>query len=337
VRRLLRGGSERNATRSWRFWLRRLGGLVLVLFLLSVMVFLIFNVIPGGDPAVRMAGRHSTPENIAAIRRDWGFDKPLWVQYGDMMTRLSWKHDLISYQDQTKVLPTIGRGIPRTFSLALGAGVIWLSFGVLFGVISGLTAGRWPDRLLTVLAMAGISTPIFWLGAVMLYLLTFKWRSFPLFGWIPPGGYVSLTSDPLQWAAHLVLPWICLSVVSMGFYSRVVRSSLLATQSADYVRTSRAMGLSRRRVLLRHTLRTSLIPLTSLFALDFGAAVGGTVILIEPVFGINGIGEYAQQSVAHLDLPPLMALTLYGGFFIVVVNALADLVFTFLDPRIVVD
>src|SRR6266566_6272981 len=259
-----------------RFWLRRLGGLVLVLFLLSVIVFLIFNVIPGGDPAVRLAGRHPTAQNIASIRHDWGFDKPIWVQYGDMMDRLFIKHDLISYQDQTKVLPTIGRGIPRTLSLAVGAAVIWLFFGVLFGVISGLTAGRWPDRVLTVVAMAGISTPIFWLGAVLLYLLTFKWHSSPLFSWLPAGGYVKLTDDPLQWAAHLVLPWLCLSIV---FYSRVVRSSLLHTQSADYVRTARAMGLSRGRVLLRHTLRTSLIPLTSLFALDFGAAIGGTVIL----------------------------------------------------------
>lgn len=159
----------------------------------------------------------------------------------------------------------------------------------------------------------------------------------PLFSWLPGGGYTDLATNPLQWAAHLVLPWICLSVVSIGFYSRVVRSSLLATQSADYVRTARAMGLSHRRVLIRHTLRTSLIPIVSLFALDFGAAVGGTVILIEPVFGINGIGQYAQQSVAHLDLPPLMALTLYGGFLIVIVNAIADLAYTRLDPRIRLD
>jgi len=323
--------------RSGRFWLRRLSGLVLVLFALSVMVFVIFNVVPGGDPALRLAGRHPTPANIAAIRHDWGFDKPVWTQYADMMDRLFIKHDLISYQDQTAVLPTIGRAIPKTMSLAIGAAVIWLGFGVLFGVLSALNQGKWVDRILTVLAMAGISTPIFWLGAVLLYLLTFAWHSFPLFSWIPSGGYVALTTSPLQWAEHLILPWICLSVVSMGFYSRVVRNSLLEVQSADYVRTARAMGLSRRRVLLRHTLRTALIPLTSLFALDFGAAVGGTVILIEPVFGINGVGQYAQQSVAHLDLPPLMALTLYGGFFIVIVNAVADVVFTRLDPRIAVD
>ncbi|HEY6399148.1 MAG TPA: ABC transporter permease, partial [Solirubrobacteraceae bacterium] len=294
-------------------------------------------VIPGGDPALRLAGRHPTPALIASIRHDWGFDKPVWVQYGDMMDRLFIKHDLISYQDQTSVLPTIGRAIPVTLSLAFGAGLIWLGFGVLFGVLSATNQGKWADRNLTVLAMAGISTPIFWLGAVLLYLLTFAWHGFFLFTWIPSGGYVPLTVNPLQWAEHLVLPWICLSVVSMGFYSRVVRSSLLEVQSADYIRTARAMGLSRRRVLLRHALRTALIPLTALFALDFGATVGGTVILIEPIFGLPGVGNYAQQSVAHLDLPPLMALTLYAGFFIVLVNAIGDVLLTRLDPRIVVD
>ncbi|MGH2859582.1 MAG: ABC transporter permease [Solirubrobacteraceae bacterium] len=323
--------------RSWKFWARRLGSLVAVLFALSVIVFVIFNVIPGGDPALRMAGRHPTPQLIANIRHTWGFDKPIWTQYLDMMDRLLIQHNLISYQNQTAVLPTIGRAIPKTLSLSIGAGVLWLGFGVLFGVLSGLNQGKWVDRILTVLAMGGISTPIFWLGAVLLYLLTFVWHSFFLFAWIPAGGYVPLTVSPLQWAEHLLLPWICLSVVSMGFYSRVVRSSLLEVQSADYVRTARAMGLSRRRVLMRHTLRTALIPITSLFALDFGAAVGGTVILIEPVFGINGVGAYAQQAVTQLDLPPLMALTLYGGFFIVIVNAIADVIFTRLDPRIVVD
>jgi peptide/nickel transport system permease protein len=254
-----------------------------------------------------------------------------------MMDRLLIKGDLISYQDQTKILPTIWRAIPKTLSLAIGAAVIWLFFGVLFGVISALKRGRWADSALTVVAMAGISTPIFWLGLVLLYLLTFKWHSFFLFSWIPSGGYVNFTDNPLQWAEHLFLPWICLSIVSIGFYSRVVRSSMISTQSEDYVRTARAMGLSSKRVLTKHTLRTSLIPIVALFALDFGAVVGGTVILVEPVFGINGIGSYAQQSVAHLDLPPLMALTLYGGFFIVIAGAVADFMLTFVDPRIRLD
>ncbi|MDE3132623.1 MAG: ABC transporter permease [Acidobacteriota bacterium] len=319
------------------FWLKRLASLVAVLFALSVITFVIFNVIPGGNPALRMAGRHPTPQLIANISKDWGFNKPIWTQYLDMMDKLLISHNLISYQNQIPVLPAIGRGIPKTASLAIGAAVIWLFFGVFFGVLSGLNQGRWIDRILTVLSMGGISVPIFWLGAILLYLLTFEFHSFVLFRWIPPGGYVNFGTSPLQWGEHLFLPWICLAVTSAGFYTRVVRNSLLQVQSEEYVRTARAMGLSPLRILLRHVLRTSLIPVMSLFALDFGAAIGGTVILIEPVFGINGIGNYAYQALQNLDLPPLMALTLYGGFFIVLMNILADVLFTRLDPRIKVD
>jgi peptide/nickel transport system permease protein len=311
----------------------RLVGLVAVLVAISLAVFVIFNVIPGGDPALRLAGRHPTQENIRQIRHDWGFDRPLYIQYADMMDRLFIKRDMISYQDQTPVLPAIERGVPRTLSLAIGAAVIWLFFGITIGVLSGIYQGRFLDRVLTVVALAGVSIPIFWLGAVLLYLLTFKYRTFLLFSWIPGFGYVPFTQDPLEWAKHLVLPWITLAVVSIGFYARVVRNSLLETRHQDYVRTARAKGLSPARVLMRHTLRTCLIPVVTLFGLDFGAAVGGTVILIEPIFGLEGVGQYAQESVAHLDLPPLMALTLYGAFFVVLFNTLADLAYLWLDPR----
>jgi peptide/nickel transport system permease protein len=315
------------------FILRRTVGLIVVLIAISLAVFVIFNVIPGGDPALRLAGRHPTQQNIRQIRKDWGFDRPLWVQYGDMMDRLFLKRDLISYQDQTPVVPTIERGIPRTLSLAIGAALIWLVTGVAIGVLSAVHQGRWVDRVLTMLALAGLSIPIFWLGAVLLYLLTFRYHSWAIFSWVPSGGYVPFATSPLDWAEHLILPWIVLAVVSIGFYARVVRASLLEVRGQDYVRTARAKGLTDRRVLLRHTLRTCLIPVVTLFGLDFGAAVGGTVILIEPIFGIEGVGQYAQESVAHLDLPPLMALTLYGAFFVVVANTMIDLAYVWLDPR----
>jgi peptide/nickel transport system permease protein len=312
---------------------RRLLGLVAVLFAISVLVFLMFNVIPGGDPALRLAGRHPTQENIRQIRHDWGFDRPLPVQYVDMMKHLFVDRDLISYQDQTPVIPAIERGIPRTLSLAIGSAIIWLVLGVSIGVISGMHAGKWADHGLTGVALAGVSIPIFWLAAVLLYLLGFKYHSNPLFSWVPNGGYVPITQNPADWATHLILPWLTLAVVSIGFYARVVRNSLLETRHADYVRTAYAKGLTSRRVLLRHTLRNSLIPVVTLFGLDFAAAVGGTVILIEPIFGLEGVGQYAQESVAHLDLPPLMALTLYGAFFVVIVNAVVDIAYWWLDPR----
>jgi peptide/nickel transport system permease protein len=316
-----------------RFLIRRLVGLLLVLFAISLLVFTIFNVIPGGDPALRLAGRRPTVENVRQIRKTWGFDKPLPVQYVDMMKKLFTGNDFISYQNQTAVLPTIARGIPRTFSVALGAGVIWLFFGILLGVVSGVFQGRWVDHVLSVFALIGISTPVFWLGAVLLYLLTFKYHHSAVFSWIPSGGYVGIR-HPLAWAEHLFLPWISLAIVEIGFYSRVVRSSLLEARSKDYVRSARAKGVPAYRVLTHHVLRNSLLPVITLFGLDFGATVGGTVILVEPVFGIEGVGQYAQESVAQLDLPPLIALTLYGAFFVVIFNTLVDLIHPLLDPRV---
>ena len=316
-----------------RFLIRRFVGLAVVLFAISILVFTIFNVIPGGDPALRLAGRRPTTENIQQIRKTWGFDKSLPVQYLDMMKKLFGGHDFISYQNQTAVLPTIEHGIPRTLSVAIGAGVIWLFFGILLGVVSGVFQGRWVDHVLSAFALIGISTPVFWLGAVLLYLLTFKYHHYALFSWIPAGGYVGI-KHPLGWAEHLFLPWITLAVVEIGFYSRVVRSSLLDTRTREYVRTARAKGVPAARVLTQHVLRNSLLPVITLFGLDFGATVGGTVILVEPVFGIEGVGQYAQESVAQLDLPPLIALTLYGAFFVVIFNTLVDLIHPLLDPRV---
>ena len=205
------------------FIVRRLAGLVAVLFTISVLVFLLFNVIPGGDPALRLAGRHPTQQNIEQIRKDWGFDRPLPVQYVAMLDHLVIKRDVISYQDQTPVIPTIQRGIPRTLSLAIGAAIIWLIIGVSLGIVAGLYEGRVPDRLISVVALTGISIPIFWLGAVLLYLLTYRWHAFPLFTWIPIGGYAPI-SDPWEWAKHLFLPWLVLSVTSIGFYARTTRA-----------------------------------------------------------------------------------------------------------------
>jgi peptide/nickel transport system permease protein len=224
----------------------------------------------------------------------------------------------------------IKRGLPATFSLCIGAAIIWLVFGILVGVISAVTAGRWSDRLITTLALIGISMPVFFLGIVLRYFLAEK-PAHPIF---PDGEYVPLTSDPAQWAYHLILPWFCLSVLFIGFYGRVLRSNMLDVMNEEYVRTARAKGLTPERVLLRHVLRNSLIPIVSLFALDFAAVLGGAAILTETVFDLKGVGWYAAQSVGDLDLPPIMGVTLYGAFFIVLFSTLADVFYAYLDPRI---
>jgi peptide/nickel transport system permease protein len=320
------------------FILRRIIGMIAVLFAVSVLVFIIFILVPGGDPASRMAGKNPTAENVQNIRHKWGFDRPIYIQYVKMMQKAAngilgknGEYDILtSFQNRQNVAKEIKKGIPATFSLCIGAGIIWLFFGILVGIFSAVTAGRFSDRLITTFALIGISMPVFWLGIVMRYFLAEKPSNPPF----PDGEYVGLTVDPVQWAYHLILPWFCLSVLFIGFYGRVLRSNMLDTMNEDYVRTARAKGIAPRRVLLKHVLRNSLIPIVSLFGLDFAAVLGGGAILTETVFSLKGVGWYAAQSVGDLDLPPIMGVTLYGAFFIVMFSALVDFLYAFLDPRI---
>jgi peptide/nickel transport system permease protein len=309
-----------------RFVVRRLVGMVLVLFAVSVLVFLIFNVIPNSDPAERMAGKNATPQLIASITEEWGFDEGWPQQYATMMKKV-FSGDLISYEGREDVDERIVEGVPATFSLCIGAAAIWMFFGILFGYLSAVRAGGRLDTSLTVLAVTGISMPVFWLAAIFLNYLTYKTSIFP------SGGYVEFTDNPLEWANHLILPWVTLAILYAGFYSRVLRSNMLDVMNEDYVRTARAKGLSERRVMSRHVLRNSLIPIVTLFGLDFGALLGGA-ILIEAIFNLNGIGQYGFEALEHLDLPPIMAITLFGAFFIVLFNALVDIAYAYLDPRI---
>jgi peptide/nickel transport system permease protein len=310
-----------------RFVIRRLLSMVAVLFAISVLTFLIFNVIPNGDPALRLAGRTPTPGQVENIRHQWGFDKPVYVQYVKTMEKV-FTGDLVSYVNQIDVDSEILKGLPRTFSLAIGAALMWMAFATALGLYTAMRAGKFADRFLTVLALVGISMPVFWIGALMNYYLGFKWKIFP------NGGYVPLTQNPIQWAYHLILPWTALSLLFIGIYSRVLRSNVLDTINDDYVRTARAKGLSERRVLLHHVLRNSLIPIVTLWGLDFGAVLGGGAILTEKVFDLQGVGQFAAESIGQLDVPPVLAITMFGAFFIVLLNAVVDIIYAYLDPRI---
>ena len=310
-----------------RFIVRRIVGMVLVLFVVSVLVFLIFNVIPNSPPAQRLAGKNATPTLVKSIEEEWGFDEPLPVQYTTMMKKV-FNGELIQYSPRIPVDSRIKEGIPATLSLSIGAGIIWLAFGLLLGYLSAIRAGGWLDRMLTGVAIAGISIPVFLLAPVLIYFLTYKLEIFP------NGGYVGLTEDPWAWAQHLILPWFTLAVLSIGFYSRVLRSNMLDVMNEDYVRTARAKGLSERKVMTRHVLRNSLIPIVTLFGLDFGATIAGTAIITEVLFNIEGIGSYAAESIKKLELPPIMGITLYGAFFVVFINALVDIAYAYLDPRV---
>jgi peptide/nickel transport system permease protein len=310
-----------------RFVVRRLLSMLFVMFAISVLTFLIFNVIPNGDPAQRMAGRTPTEPEIQRIREEWGFDESLPVQYVTTMEKV-FTGDLVSYFTRLDVGEEIVKGLPRTFSLAIGAAILWMVTAVALGLYSAVKAGKFADRFLTVLALVGISMPVFWIGALMNHYLGFE------AGLFPNGGYVPLTEDPVDWFYHLIMPWTALAILFIGFYSRVLRSNVLDTINEDYVRTARAKGLSERRVLVRHVLRNSLLPIVTLWGLDFGAVVGGGAILTETVFDLQGVGQFAADSIGQLDVPPVLAITMFGAFFIVLLNAIVDITYAVLDPRI---
>jgi peptide/nickel transport system permease protein len=317
------------------FIVRRLIGLVVVLFAISVLTFLIFFATPGIDPSRQLAGRNPNPATVAAVKHQFGLDRPLPVQYVLMMKRIFISRDLVSYGNQAlKVVPAIVDAAPVTFSLVIGAAVLWVIGAIAIGLLMVTFKGTFIDPLLMILALIGISVPVFWLGEVVNLITQDRLHDTFLFSWVPPLGYTPFTQDPWQWFLHLILPWITLSILYIGFYARVLRADLLEVQNEDFVRTARAKGLSPRGVLVRHMLRTSLITFVSLFGLDFGVLVGGGALLTEVVFGLPGVGLLTFNALRSLDLPVIMATVIYGAFFITIMSALIDIVYARLDPRI---
>lgn len=309
-----------------RFLIRRIVGAIAVLFAISVLVFLIFNVVPATNPAQRIAGKNATPTLIKNVEEEWGFDKSLPEQYWTQM-KLIFTGKVESFQSHINVDQRILEGIPATASLCIGAAIIWLSFGILFGYLSAVRSGGWLDRGLTVLALIGVSMPVFWLASILLYYFTYKIELFPASNYEP-------LSNPGAWASHLILPWISLAILFAGFYSRVLRSSMLDVMNEDYVRTARAKGLPQRKVMMKHVLRNSLIPVITLFGLDFGVLIGGGAIVTESLFNLEGVGLFTAEALQAQDFPSIMAVTLFGAFFIVLFNILVDIAYAYLDPRI---
>jgi len=307
---------------------------LLVMFGISVIVFLIFFATPGADPAARLAGRGASAEALAAVRHEYGLDRSLPVQYGLLMHRLFIAGDLTSQVNRgQRVVPAVLRAAPVTLSLAAGAAAIWLLSGLAIGLVAAAREGSGWDRAVTALGLVGISVPVFWLGEVVNLLTQSRLHDTWAFRWVPPLGYVPLSQDPGGWARGLALPWITLALLYAGVYGRVLRSSLIEAFRQDYIRTARAKGISESRVMLRHALRNALVVVVALFGLDIGALIGGGTLLTEVVFGLRGIGKLTYDALQNLDLPVVMAAVLYASFFVVLANAAVDVVQAALDPR----
>ncbi len=315
--------------------IQRLGQMAFVMAGISMLVFAIFFGTPGVDPAARIAGRNASPEVLEAVRISFGFDQPFYIQYLTMMEKIFITGDLTSFVNRGwKVVPAVLDTIPVTLSLVLGAAVLWVVFSILIGVLAAAYRDTWIDKLLMILGLIGISMPVYWLGEVMNLITQSRFHDTWMFSWVPPLGYKPLLTDPKGWFLTLIIPWFTLSILYIGLYGRILRASITEALQEDYIRTARAKGLSETRILLRHALRTSLISFVTLFGLDFGALVGGSALLTEVVFGLQGVGKLTFDALQNLDLPVIMTTVLYASFFVVLANAIVDVIYILLDPRV---
>ncbi|GAA5266448.1 peptide/nickel transport system permease protein [Acidiphilium sp. MT5] len=314
--------------------IRRLIHMIAVLFGISVLVFLIFFATPGANPAARIAGRNASPQTIARVERQFGLNKPLPVQYGLMMKKLFITQNLTSFVNLgEKVVPQVFRAAPITLSLVTGAAVIWIGFSVVIGLLAAAFRDTFIDRLLMILSLIGISMPVFWVATMANLITQGRFHHSWLFSWVPPLGYVPFSTSPLGWFKALIIPWFTLAILYIGLYARVLRAALIETMQEDYIRTARAKGLSERQVLIHHALRSAMIGIVTLFGLDFGALVGGGALLTEVVFGLQGIGYLTYQALETLDLPMILATVIYASVFVVMSNAVVDILYAVIDPR----
>jgi peptide/nickel transport system permease protein len=317
-----------------RFLIRRVGQGIIVMLLVTLLVFGIFFL--GGnahDTAVRLAGRNATPQTVQLVTERLHLNEPVYKQYINFLSQLVVHHNLgYSYFQQQPVSTILKQAAPITLSLAIGASIIWLTLGILSGVLSAVRRGKLVDRVVTTLALFFYSFPTFVLGLMLLWLVSYQLqkRGIRIF---PGQGYVPLTQSPVKWFESLVLPWLTLALVSAAAYTRLTRGSLLEVMGEDYIRTARAKGLTERRVTFRHGLRAALTPVASQFGIDVGVLVGGAVVT-ETVFGMPGLGYTAVKSISNGDLPVIIGIVIVASAAVIIANILVDIFYAVLDPRV---
>jgi len=314
-----------------RFLVRRTGQGALVLWLISMVVFALFFVVPN-NVARTLAGRQATAQTVALIERRLGLDLPLWQQYVGFVGR-ALRGDLgYDYYHQVPVTTIIGQALPVTLSLVIGAAILWLVLGIFNGVVSAVRARSFLDRSLTAFALFFYSMPSFLLGLLLLYFFYFQ-LTLAGISIFPPGGYVPLSDGIGPWLNHLILPWFTLALVSAAIYTRLTRGSMLDVLGEDYIRTARSKGISERRVITRHGLRSALTPVVTQFGIDLGTLIGGAVVT-ETVFSLPGIGKTTLDALNQQNQPVIIATVLLASTAIVVANIAVDVAYAVLDPRV---
>jgi peptide/nickel transport system permease protein len=321
---------------------RRFALMLLLLFLVTVAVFVLFSLVPT-DPAALTCGKSCNPQIIEANRVRLGLADPLYLQYWEFLKGIFVGR---TYAEGTPVefscpAPALGYSFrkgdcvtqlimdrfPVTLQLALGAFVIWMVVGILSGIYAALRRGRWQDRTIVGLALVGYSFPTFFIGLVLLFFVVIKWQLLPF------PSYVPLTEDPVQWFQTMLLPWITIAMVYAAFYTRLTRTQMLETLGEDYIRTARAKGLPERVVIRKHAFRAGLTPLVTAAGLDLAGLLGGAVVT-EAVFNLPGLGRLAIESVTDYDLPVIVGTVVVVATFVIVANLIVDLLYAAIDPRV---
>jgi peptide/nickel transport system permease protein len=318
-----------------RYLIRRSLFLILVLFIVSFLTFLIFLKLPPGDPARLAAGRRTSVDILEQARTNLGLDKPWYVQYGRFAKGLvPWpglflnEQVYFSYNNFIPVREEIFKRLPVSVTLAVGGAAVWVLLGIPIGIVSAVKPRSLWDRTGMLFALFGVSAPVFWLGYLFLYVFWFKLQ-------ILPGSSLPVDQPLAQSVVEgrFILPWFTLALLFAAFYARMVRGNLMETMTEDYIRTARAKGLSERRVIFKHGLRSALTPVVTMFGLDLGLLLGGAVIT-ETVFNLPGLGAYVIDGLTTNDFPAVMGVTVFAAFFIVVANLVVDVTYAFLDPRV---
>jgi peptide/nickel transport system permease protein len=325
----------------FRFVMKRVLVALLTLVAIDLITFVVFFAIPS-SPALVMCSKSCTAERLAAVNRSLGLDKPKLEQFVEFNQGIFTGRDFnngvtvdhcpapclgFSFRTSEPVTAILGRALPVTLSIVLGAAVLWLLVGVSLGMISAIRRGTVFDKTAVGAALLGAAMPVYFFGLLLLtiFVFTLKLLDFP--------HYTPITQDFGGWLSAMILPWMALVFVQAASYARISRGQMLETLSEDYIRTARAIGLTKRKVYVKHALRAAITPIVTIFGLDLGSFLGG-VAITENIFGMHGLGWQSVVAVRDLNLPVVMATVLLGAVFIVVMNALVDVLYAVLDPRV---
>jgi peptide/nickel transport system permease protein len=317
----------------FQYLIRRLLWACVLFLTITVVAYVIFFIIPV-NPAALACGQRATPECIRNAKENLGLDKPVYEQYGRFLTKLVVHQDLgRSYTNRQSVNTTVAAAAPVTASLVLGGALLWMLIALPVGILSALRPRSLIDRTAMVFVLIGISAHPVWIGLILAYIVGFK------LGWTPITGYCDFINPstscggPVQWAWHMILPWITFAVLFAALYVRMIRANVMETANEDYVRTARAKGAPESVVIRTHILRNALLPVVTMLGMDIGVALGGA-IFTETVFALPGLGRTALQSITTFDLPTLQGIVVFATIAIIAFNLAVDLLYAVIDPRI---